>query len=111
MKSALEEFLIHGLKYVFPAEPGPLSRGVPTAHSAAPLSKKIISNEPYVWPDADGDVRGQAIEPLYPSAPQAAKKDAKLYELLTLVDALRVGRVREQKLAAQELIKRINANP
>lgn len=36
MRSALEEFLIHGVKYAFPAEPGSLCRGIPTAHSAPP---------------------------------------------------------------------------
>ncbi len=30
---ALAEFVLHGLKYVCPAEPGPICRGVPTAHS------------------------------------------------------------------------------
>ena len=29
-KPALEEFLIHGLKYAFPPERGELTRGVPT---------------------------------------------------------------------------------
>lgn len=109
MEAALVEFLVHGLKYVFPAEPGPVYRGTPTAHSAPPLAGKIISTEPYVWPDDQGRVRGQSIEPLYPSAPEAAKKDPKLYELLALVDALRVGRAREQKMAAQEIAKRIHA--
>src|ERR1035438_3272892 len=35
-KSALEEFLLHGLKYVYPAKPGAVCRGVPKAHSALP---------------------------------------------------------------------------
>src|SRR3989338_7786647 len=34
---ALLEFLIHGLKYVFPAQVGTYTRGVPTAHSMTPL--------------------------------------------------------------------------
>jgi hypothetical protein len=29
--AALEEFLVHGLKFAFPAERGGLTRGVPTA--------------------------------------------------------------------------------
>lgn len=106
-RSALLEFLIHGIKYAFPAEPGPICRGMPTAHSAPPLVGKIISSEPYVWPDDEGQVRGQAIEPLYSSAPGAAKKDKKLNELLTLVDAIRVGRAREQKMAILEIESRI----
>ena len=35
--AALEEFLVHGLKYAFPAERGTLKRGVPTSYAAAPL--------------------------------------------------------------------------
>ena len=109
---ALLEFVIHGLKYVYPAEPGPLCRGVPTAHSAPPLSKEIVSNDndQYVWPCGDGTVRGQAIEPLYSSVPQAAMKDPALYELLALVDALRAGRARERQIAAEELKRRLHAS-
>jgi hypothetical protein len=50
--SALEEFLIHGIKYTFPAEHGGRSRGVPTSYAAAPLNRLIIAgDEPIpVWP-------------------------------------------------------------
>jgi len=105
IKSAFFDFLKYGMNYVFPAEPGPLVRGMPTAHSASPLADKIVSNEndQYVWPDSEGSVRGQAIEPLYPTVPDAARKDPELHRLLALVDALRVGRAREKKLAQDEL--------
>ncbi len=106
-KSALMEFLIYGLKYVYPQHPGAMVRGIATAHSAKPLSKVIVSSEPYVWPWAEGKIRGQMIQPLHPMVPAACLKDEKLYELLALVDALRVGRVREQKIAAAELEKRL----
>ena len=58
---------------------------------------------------SDGNVSGQAIEPLYAGASKAAKEDPKLYELLSLVDALRVGKAREQNLAEDELRNRIEA--
>ena len=108
-RSAFFEFLIYGLKYVFPAEPGPLCRGIPTSHSAPPLASQIIAsdNDNYVWPTSDGTTRGQSIRPLYPTVPLAAKKDPELYELLALVDALRVGRTRERKLAREQLEQRI----
>ena len=61
----------------------------------------------YVWPSDKGRARGQAIEPLYPKAPLAAEKDAELYELLALVDAIRAGRAREQALAGRELETRL----
>ena len=103
------EFLIYGLKYAFPTELGPIVRGITTAHSALPLSKVIVSerNDYYVWAFSEGEVRGQSITPLYQSVPFAASRDKKLYELLALVDALRIGRAREQKLARRELEKRL----
>ena len=108
---SLLEFILHGLKYVFPAEPGPLCRGMPTAHSAPPLSGQIVSseNDQYVWPSNEGEVRGQAIEPIYESVPKAARKDPQLYEMLALIDALRVGRARERKIAVEELTRRLSA--
>ena len=57
-KLALEEFLIHGLKYVFPVEPGPQGKGIPTAHSAPPLSETIMSQpgDAFVWSSPNGRV-------------------------------------------------------
>ena len=105
---SLYDFLIYGLKYVFPQRPGAIVKGMPTAHSALPLSKSIrASSVIYVWPDDDGSLRGEAIEPLYPSVPKAAKLDSSFYELLALVDAIRIGKAREYQIAASELKKRI----
>jgi hypothetical protein len=47
-----------------------------------------------------------AIDPLYKSMPEACLKDAKLYEALALVDALRIGRAREKNLA-QDLLTQL----
>ena len=107
MHTALLEFLEHGLRYVYPQQPGALVRGLPTAHAAAPVSDLIQSDEPYVWPYWHGSVRGQAIEPLHPKVPEACLKDPDFYALVALCDALRVGRARERQLAVQELKKRI----
>ncbi len=108
----LLEFLIHGLKYVFPTQPGALVRGLPTAHSAEPLNALLAvqSDDIYVWPDENGLVRGQAIEPLYRTVPLAAKADSELYALLSLLDAIRVGRVRDRNIAIVELKKRLLVN-
>lgn len=110
MRSSLLEFLLHGIKYAFPQKPGAMVRGIPTAHSAPPLKNEILSNENYVWPTATGDVRGFRVDPLYPSIPKAVKNDLKLYAMLALVDAIRIGRAREKKLAEQELKKLIQKN-
>jgi predicted transcriptional regulator len=106
--NSFKEFLIYGLKYVFPIEPGAIVRGMPTAHSAPPISEKISQGEElYVWPYAKGIKRGQAIEPLYKTVPEVVQKDKSLYELLSLTDTLRVGRAREIKIAIEELEKRM----
>lgn len=106
-RQSLIEFLLYGLKYVFPIGPGAMVTGTATAHSH-PLYKKVFTAElQYAWPDEDGDIRGLSIEPLHPNVPKAAKKDALLYTLLASVDILRVGRVREIKMATEELQKAI----
>ena len=94
----LEDFLLHGIQYVFIPERGELNRGMPTAHAVAPLDAWFVEDNdpPPVWPDPEGEVRGERFSPLYKSAPVAAKNDPKLYQLLALVDAIRGGRVREQ---------------
>lgn len=106
----LEEFLLHGLKYVFWAEQGELTRGMPTAYAAPPLVDLLVSSvmePPPVWPDPEGEVRGMTFAPLYKMAPRAARADAGLYELLGLVDALRSGRARERGIAKKELKSRL----
>ena len=102
------EFLIYGLKYVFPAEPGAIVKGFPTAHSASPIKEQISSGaDVYVWPSAKGTCRGQAVAPLYKTIPQVAPENKSFYELLTIVDTIRIGRVREINIATEELNKRL----
>ena len=107
----LEEFLIHGLKYVFVPDRGELSRGIPTLYAADPLKGKYADTDepPPVWPDPAGTVRGMAFSPLYKSAPKAASEDPVLYELLVLTDALRGGRAREREVATAEIENRLKA--
>ncbi len=107
IKGALLEFLQNGLRYVYPQKPGALVRGLATAHSAPPLNSKIDSQEKYVWPWSKGKDRGQSVDPLHPSVPEACQKDKLLYELLALADALRLGKAREQNLAITALKERI----
>ncbi|MFV1985203.1 MAG: hypothetical protein ACC657_16765, partial [Thiohalomonadales bacterium] len=105
----LEEFIIHGLKFVFVPVRGELLRGMLTGYAAAPLNKTIVADNepPPVWPDAKGEVRGMAFSPLYKSTPDAARQDNELYELLVLVDGIRGGRAREREVAIKELKKRM----
>lgn len=106
MRLALMDFLQYAIKYVFPQKQGVMVRGIPTSHSASPLKEEIISDEQYVWPYSKGTVRGHSIVPFYPSVVEASLKDVKLYEILSLVEALRVGRAREREIAIN-LLKQI----
>lgn len=107
-RHALLEFLVYGLKYVFPALPATLVKGIPTAHSAPPLNQAIAGgSDVYVWASAKGTHRGQAIMPLYKSVPDVAQNDLPFYELLAITDAMRVGSAREHKLAKEALEKRL----
>ena len=111
-RSALAEFLIHGLPYVLAVRPGRRTRGMATGFAAAPLAEHYpaANDDPDlpVWPDAEGDRYGVEISPICRSAPLAARRDARLYEWLVLADALRgAGRARERELAEQIVRKRL----
>lgn len=103
----LHEFLSYGLRYVFPARPGPMVRGLPTAHSAPVFADRLFSagEHIHVWEDAEGSLFGQRIEPLFRTVPQAARRDPDLYAMLALVDSIRIGQEREAALARELLQK------
>jgi hypothetical protein len=110
-RSALLDFLAYGMRHVFPPRRGGLVRGVPTATAAEPLKSHFVDNgePPPVWPYVQGTVRGLSFSPLYRSAPKAALLDPKLYQLLSLCDAIRSGRTRERVIAVELLRKALNA--
>jgi hypothetical protein len=105
----VEEFLVHGLKYAFPAKRGEVTRGVLTSYAAPPLNRVIAAGVdlPPVWPFPEGQDRGVSLEPLYKTVPAAAMRDPAMYELLALLDALREGRAREREIAERELLARL----
>lgn len=104
-------FLVYGTPHAFFAEPGPEAIGVPTAHSAPPLSAEFGSDRPVVWSSAEGSIRGAAVEPLLKQAPQYPGRRPNLYRALALVDALRIGQARERKRAAQLLREYLGLGP
>lgn len=109
--SNLLEFLQHGIQYAFAVEPGRISKGIPTAHSAPVMNKQIIAeNDQYIWPDAKGSVRGQVIEPLDKRVAEIIKNDPELYDMLALIDAIRVGKSREKDIADRLLKEKIQSH-
>lgn len=106
----LYEFLISGVRYVLPAEPGKAARGFPTAQDAPPLASQIVrapGDMPLVWPHPDGNTRGLSIKPIFRSVPESAQRDPRLFAWLALTDALRIGDARLRTLAAAEVAKLI----
>lgn len=102
VRPSMLEFMVHGVRYVWPATVGPVKRGVPTAFGAEPLASQLTAapGEAPVWAYPTGSAKGPTLSPLYRTAPQAALADPALHRLLALLDALRVGRARERSLAA-----------
>ena len=104
-KHNVEEFLIHGLRYMFPMKAtGELAYGMPTSY-AAPVSADefAISGNVPVWRSSKGNVLGRSHEPIYPTVPDAAAEDPELYDRIAVLDMLRGGRLRERRFAEQKI--------
>lgn len=106
-RHSLLEFLEHGVRYMFPAKPGSKARGIPTAYSSPFLANEIVADDVIVWPDHRGSVTGQSIPPLINRAGELPTRCPQVYELLTLVDAIRIGRVRERAKAVEKIKERL----
>jgi hypothetical protein len=106
-RGAILEFLVHGVRYAFPATRGGLSRGFPTGHAAPGLAGLFATTgeAPPVWPDPGGPARGYSLSPLHSSAVKAARADDELYRLLAAVDLVRDGGARERGIGEKVLAK------
>lgn len=105
-RAGFEEFAIHGLRYIAPAPLGPIVPGMPAAWAAEPMAGLIVSSgqdPPPAWPDAEGKIRGQQLEPLHRSAGAAVAEWHQLGELLALLDSIRAGDPRIRSIASEQL--------
>src|SRR5258707_5798941 len=88
IRPSLREFLVGGLRYVFPTQLGLFGQGMPTAFTVGPLAEKLRlgDEDGVVWvvPNKTAQARGRVIEPLYRTVPLAAAEDPLLYEYLAL---------------------------
>ena len=104
-KQALLEFISYGIRYVFPVKAREITRGIATSIAAPVLQGQLMTsgNLPPVWPDASGNTKGVAVEPLHPGVFTAIRHDPELYAMLALTDAIRMGQPRERKVATEKL--------
>lgn len=113
MRPALREFLLHGVRYAFPAVRGPEVVGVATAWSYAPIAHRLPAatladrGRPLVWPQEGGSARGDLLVPLFPSVVRVVQQDSRLHELLAAVDALRAGTPAVQRAVGEYLAERV----
>ncbi len=91
-------FVEHGLPCVWPAEVGPLRRGLPAAFSAPALQKIFVpSNRPennLIWPHVQGESYASSIEPIHPSIPKISAEDPLLYAWFAWMEVFRLRRPR-----------------
>lgn len=104
----LIEFLIHGFKYTFPGKIKEKTMGIPTAYSAPVFFNHIVSDELIVWPHQEGQKEGSSLEPIHQVVPKIALSNPKMYDMLSLLDALRIGRIREIEFATLKIKELIN---
>jgi hypothetical protein len=83
---------------------------MPTAHSADVLKDQFVSAQACLWRYAKGTMKGHPIQPLYPKQIMAAMCDQRLYYMLALIDAIRVGKAREKAIAIEHLSNYFNAD-
>jgi len=113
VRRALRDLLVVGAPQIFYASRGGISRGMPTSVWAPPLDGMFelggAERLPAVWPlsdDSEDGARGEAVDPIYPSAPEAAR-DPIVYELLALLDVIRIGGPGERKRATGLVERRL----
>ena len=111
VRKNLRDLLAVATPRIFYATRGGLSRGMPTGIWAPPLVGKFEKGSqtlPTTWPCEDGTCeRGESVDPIYPSAPIAAR-DPLVYELLALVDVIRVGGATDRNRAIEMIDRRMS---
>ena len=81
----------------------------PARRMALAEAKKLLagSDAAVVWASRNGEAVGHRVSPLHRKAPEAAQKNPRLYDLLTLLDAIRIGGAREREVASREIRARL----
>jgi DNA-binding Lrp family transcriptional regulator len=104
-KLAVQEFIVHAVKFFYPPEKHGIGRGIKVGPSYSYFSKKVHSDEfDYVWPDPDGESKGVIVSPLISRLSKTIKANEKLFLLLNIIEVFRgLGGVRHQQVAQKAL--------
>jgi len=103
--ASVSEFLLHGIRYVFPLETEGPAVGIPTSYGAVHIFKDTDHGQSFipVWKYGTGGCSGIAVKPIYRSVPAACLDDFGLYELMVIADALRSDITNVRKTASEKL--------
>ena len=100
----LRDLLVHAVRHVYPAQLGEPTRGLPTAWSADVLGvDSPRGGQALVWPLEGATGFGTRVLPLHGCVPEAARRSQPFYELMALIDVMRLGRVRDRAIAVRRL--------
>lgn len=111
-REPLLRFIRWGVPHAFPVTLGGPAIGIPTGWDAPgargepqvnPTDGEGSGRVLYVWPTANGEGRGIALQPLYPITSDVATRNPQLWLALAMVDAIRLGGAREGDAAARKL--------
>jgi hypothetical protein len=103
---SMREWLCFGIQYSVLVETQGLGNGLVTSWSNPSIKSELIPREvPYVWIFPGGDSYGEGVSPLYPNAPVAAYGDENMHHVLSLIDAIRLGKPRELDIARKLIEK------
>ena len=110
---ALLEWLSYGVRYAYPQQSVGYGRGLPTAWNCSLVQSDMSPPSPaWVWQQAGGSEEGILVQPFHAAVPHAAASDKRLYQALSLLEAIRGGKPRELAIARRlltQLIKDENA--
>jgi hypothetical protein len=101
-RDAFLEFAIGGVPYTFPCMRTGSGRGMATGTSHPGLAASSGEDSgTFVWASSRHEVEGHVIVPLFPGVVQVAERDERLYQLLSIVEAIRIA-PREERLPFRE---------
>lgn len=102
---AFRDLLVNAVPRIFYPVRGNLQEGMPTSvHAPVLWSRlgKVVGMIPVVWPGSGG-LRGESLQPIYSSAPAVCRTDDCVYELLALLDVIRVGTPTDRRRAVEAI--------
>ena len=112
-KRPMRDLLAVAVPSMMFAHRGGIGHGMLTALLAEPLAGKFVVDPetlPMVWARAEGGeggTRGECVDPIYPTVPYASEQDPVVYELMALVDVVRLGNSAEKSTAITLIEKRL----